>query len=102
MKKIVIEMIQFGAKGFRAGRELEGALEEGLEQLANRPPPQPDPLKQLEVQKVQQDMQLDAAKFQAERQDAQFEKEKTAQELQLEREQAELDANLEVMRTVAR
>lgn len=59
------EMLMFGVRGFRAGRELEEQMNEALQQLQNRPQQQEqgDPVEQAKAQKIQQDMKLDQAKF---------------------------------------
>lgn len=60
------EILLFGVRGFRTGRELEESLEQALQAMANQPQAesQPDPKEQAEAAKIQQDMQLDQAGFQ--------------------------------------
>jgi hypothetical protein len=58
------EMLAFGVRGFKVGRELEGVIDSTIEkmtkQAANPPAPQPNP----EMMKLQQDGQLQQAKMQ--------------------------------------
>ena len=60
------EMLMFGVRGFRAGRELETAFEEAVAAMENRePPPNPEMEKaKAEMQGEQEDRQLEQAKFQ--------------------------------------
>jgi hypothetical protein len=60
---LATEMLKFAAAGFRAGRPLEGAIEElaeKIKQKASQPPP-PNP----EQQKMQQEMQIEQGRAQA-------------------------------------
>jgi hypothetical protein len=91
------KMLLWGARGFQAGREMESALEgliADLEEMARNPkpkPPSPDEIKakaleqkgQLDLQKMQLDMQAD-------RQRMQMEMQKLQQELEAEREKLQL------------
>lgn len=59
LKPVMLQMMQFGAKGYRAGRELEASVEQvvqdiikGDEEAANQPPPV-DPQIEIEQQKLQ-------------------------------------------------
>lgn len=51
---LIMELLKFGITGFKVGKNIEGTIDEAIEQLkqaaANPPPPQPDPA--LEVAKV--------------------------------------------------
>lgn len=84
------QMILFGVRGFKAGRQLEESIEQALEmmqQQAQQPQQeQPDP-KQIEAQaraqKLQQDMQLDQAKFQ---QKAQLDQAKLQSDIQIDQQ----------------
>ena len=93
------ELILFGVRGFKAGRQLEESIEQALEMLkqqAQKPQQQqPDPRAmeaQARAQKVQQDIQLDQAKFQ---QQAQLDQAKLQSEVQLDQAklQHEMDMN---------
>ena len=93
------ELILFGVRGFKAGRQLEESIEQALEMLkqqAQQPQQQqPDPRAmeaQARAQKVQQDIQLDQAKFQ---QQAQLDQAKLQSEVQLDQAklQHEMDMN---------
>jgi len=109
---LVTQMMLFGIRGFKVGRELEGTFEtfqqQAVErvQMAQQQPPKPDPeqLKlQAEQQKMQAEMQLEQQKAQAEALKAQQEAEMTKEELALEQQKAVLDAQtkLEIERIKA-
>lgn len=95
------EMILFGVRGFKAGRQLEESVEKALEtmqqqaQQAQQQPPQPDP-KQIEAQakaqKMQQDMQMEQAKFQSEEQRKQAE---LQSDIQLDQQRLANDARVQ-------
>lgn len=84
MAPLLGEMLMFGVRGFRAGRELEDQMEQALQALQNRPQQQDqgDPVEEAKAAKIQQDMQLDQAKFQHEVQQDQREFALEAQETQ--------------------
>lgn len=99
------EMMLFGVRAFKSGRQLEGSLQAAIDRINDRvqqqlenpqqPPPDPAALKlELEQQLAQAKLQLDQQKqqieMQAEQANAQI---KTAQ-LELEREKLTLDAQL--------
>lgn len=66
MLPLAFEMLAFGVRGFKAGRQLEEAIEQAkmqLEEAAKQPPP-PTP----EDKKLQADQQLNASKMQMEQQ----------------------------------
>jgi hypothetical protein len=77
------EMLKFTASGFRAGRQLGGAIDEFVEQVtakaSNPPPPQPDPA----VVKAEADKEANAQKLAFEQQKAQAEMQIKQAELQL-------------------
>lgn len=90
---LMMNMMLFGVRGFKAGRELEGqfeqtiaAMEEKAKQMQAQPPqPNPEQIKaQAEAQRAQADMAIKQAEVQLEQQ-------KAAQEAQL----TEWKANLE-------
>ena len=109
------EMLLFAVRGYRAGRTLESAFEEAVqdikdqvEQAAQQPQqegPPPDPKAEAEAARTQQQMQIDGAsaqiELQAQQQKAAIEAEKGAAELEktvaevqkqlLESEEARLD-----------
>ena len=116
---LIVEMMNFGARGFKAGRQLEGALDRAGKQLteqaqkaASQPPP-PDP-KMIEAQtkaegakqemamraqetqakaaEGQQKMQMDAAQGQ---QQLELDAQKHAMEMQQQREQFQQQMALE-------
>lgn len=92
LQPLLMEMLMFGIRGFKVGRDMESTFEVALkktrQKTENPPEPQPDP----EMQKLQAQMQLDGQKLQLEGQKAQGEQAIKGQELQLEaqRMQAEL------------
>ncbi len=109
---VVTQMLLFGIRGFKVGRELEGVFENFQQQavekvqMAQQQPPKPNPeeLKlQAEQQKMQAEMQLEQQKAQAEALKAQQEAEMTKEELALEQQKAMLDAQtkLEIERIKA-
>lgn len=87
------EMLLFGIRSFKAGRNLEGSFEAMLQSLQNKPPaePQPDP----EMIKIQQQGQLDQARLQLEQQAAQLEHQMAQIEVQARAQEAQLKAQLE-------
>ena len=110
------EMLLFAVRGYRAGRTLESAFEEAVqdikdqvEQAAQQPQqeegPPPDPKAEAEAARTQQQMQIDGAsaqiELQSQQQKAAIEAEKGAAELEktvaevqkqlLESEEARLD-----------
>ena len=82
---IVMQMLLFGIRGFKAGRELEGVFEQTTQQIMEKmqqpKEPQPDP----EQMKLQAQAQAEQAKLALEQQKAQ-------QDAQLAQWKAELDA----------
>lgn len=100
MAPLVMQMLLFGVRGFKAGRELEGVFETTIQQIDQaqkmkaQQPPQPNP----EEMKAQAEMQLEQAKMQAEQQKEQaklqMEQQKAQLEMQLEQQKAQQDAQL--------
>jgi hypothetical protein len=103
---MLFEMIKFGVRGFRSGRQLETAIEQALLAVNQQmqqppPPPQPDP-KMVEIQGKQQlaqmDMQFQQAKAQAEfnfkQTELQMKMQKDMQELALKQEQMRQELGL--------
>jgi len=71
--EFVAEALRFAASGFRAGRQLDGVIDELAEKIKQAPQQaqQPDPVQQLEAQKVQSEIentQADTGKTVAETQ----------------------------------
>lgn len=88
------EVILFAARGFKAGRTLEGAIEEAIEamkQKAANPEPQPNP----EMMKVQAKQEADAAKLAA---DQQAEAQRMAAEEQREAQRMLMESRLDQQR----
>ena len=104
---VVTQMLLFGIRGFKVGRELEGTFEQFTEQTKQKmlakeqQPPQPSP----EEQKMQAEMQLEQAKAQQEAQksemDAQIKKYqadlKAQTDMQIAQMRAETDIRLKAM-----
>ena len=91
---LMMNMMLFGIRGFKAGRELEGQFEQTIaameqkakERQAQPPQPNPEQIKaQAEAQRAQADMQIEQAKLQ-------FEQQKIAQDAQLTQWKAQLEA----------
>ena len=73
---MLLDMLKFVARSFRAGRQLEASIEQMVEQIKQKldaPPeePQPDPAAEAEAAKAQQQMELEQQKGQIEIQSAQ-------------------------------
>lgn len=84
--EFVAEALRFAASGFRAGRQLDGVIDDLAEKIKEAPAQsnQPDPAQQLELQKAQLDMQamqLDMQKVAAETKKTNAETEKTLAEI---------------------
>ena len=97
------EMLKFTAQGFRAGRQLGGAIDEFVEQVtakASQPPPEkPDPAivkAEADAKSKEAELQLSSQKTQGEMQIKQAELQLKARELDMrEREgQAKADADM--------
>jgi hypothetical protein len=110
------ETMKFMVASFKGARSLEGAIDQGINKIVNRPPPQPQPnpemLKmqaeqqmaqgkmqadgQLEQAKMQAQMQIEQAKLQAQMQmdqaKLQLEQAKTQREVEVEQMRAQMDA----------
>lgn len=87
---VVTQMLLFGIRGFKVGRELEGTFEQFQQQVLQKVQerqanPQPNP----EEQKMQAEMQLEQAK-------AQQEAQKTEMDAQIKKYQADLKAQTDM------
>jgi hypothetical protein len=111
MTPVLMEIMKFGISAFKSSKQLEGVIDQALDQIkvkmAQPQPPKPDPemmklqaQQQSEQMRVQADMQIAQAKaqFDAQKQqfDAQLESAKLEREQQMERFKAELDANTKI------
>ena len=95
---MAIEMLKFGVTAFKAGKQLEGIIDETADKLrqqaaqAEGQPKPPTP----EMQKMQMTMQLEQAKMQADQQkmqaQAQLEQQKMQMQMQLEKAKQEYQA----------
>jgi hypothetical protein len=95
---MAIEMLKFGVTAFKAGKQLEGIIDETadkLRQQAKAAEGQPKPLSP-EMQKMQMTMQLEQAKMQADQQkmqaQSQLEQQKMQMQMQLEKAKQEYQA----------
>jgi len=84
---IMFETLKFAISGFRGSQELEGVIDQNLQQIMqkiqNPPPPPPDPA----VEKAKMDMQIAQQK-------AGLEGQKMQQEMAIEREKAQLEMQM--------
>ena len=80
------EAILFAARGFRAGRELEESLEQGIKAMLNKPPPQPQPNPKIEEAKMNAEI-----KTQEHQQGMQFKQEEHRQDMQHEQQKFQAD-----------
>jgi len=122
MTPVLMEVMKFGVSAFKSSQQLEGVIDQALDQIKEKmaqpqqPKPDPEMIKlqaqqQSEQMRVQADMQvaqaraqfdaqLQQAKLQAEAQQLQFnaqlESAKLEREQQMERFKAELDANTKI------
>ena len=92
MVPLLGEMLMFGVRGFRTGRELEESFEQVLDTLKQQAaqPPKPDPQQQLEAAEKQQEMEH--AERDQKREDA---------KLQLDAREIEIKANQDMVRANA-
>jgi hypothetical protein len=95
---MLIEMLKFGVTAFKAGKQLEGIIDETADkfrQMAKQAEGQPKP-PSPEQQKMQMQMQIEQAKVQAEQQkmqmQAQIEQAKIQGQMQLEKAKQEYQA----------
>jgi hypothetical protein len=116
MTRLGFEMLEFGVRGFKSGRQLEEALDECkealLEEQDNPQPPPPDPavereklkmegdakrleadmqLKGMDMQLKQMDLQTKGAEIELKKQSMAMDQEAKAAELGFKRQQMELD-----------
>lgn len=92
---LIGSILKFALAPFRAGRELEGQIDEAVEQMsAQASQPQPNP----EAEKMQAEQQLEQSRQQFEMQKFQAEQEAKAQELQMKAqiEETKLRADVEL------
>jgi hypothetical protein len=95
---MLVEMLKFGVTAFKAGKQLEGIIDETADKLREQTkamegqPKPPTP----EMQKLQMQMQMEQAKMQAEQQkmqiESQLEQQKMQMEMQLEKAKQEYQA----------
>jgi hypothetical protein len=83
---MALEMLKFGVTAFKAGKQLEGIIDETADKLrimaqqqSGQPKPPPP-----EVQKLQMQMQIEQSKMQAEQQKLQIESDLEQQKMQMQ------------------
>lgn len=103
LKPLLMEMLMFGIRGFKVGRDLESTFEGALDGMreaeeAAAQNPQPDPAAQAEQAKIQaesqmqdKEMQLKGAELQFKQQDMQIKQQTEMQRNQLEAQKLELE-----------
>jgi hypothetical protein len=111
MTPVLMEIMKFGISAFKSSQQLEGVIDQALDQIKvkmaqpQQPKPNPEMIKlqaqqQSDQMRVQADMQIAQAKAQFEAQKQQFEAQlesaKLEREQQMERFKAELDANTKI------
>ena len=100
MIPMIGELLKFGVTAFKGSRQIEGAIDQSINRLVNKPAaqPQPDP----EMLKMQAEQQLQQAKMQAEGQLEQAKMQANMQveqaKLQLEQAKAQREVEIEQMR----
>jgi chromosome segregation ATPase len=100
MIPMIGELLKFGVTAFKGSRQIEGAIDQSINKLVNKPAaqPQPDP----EMLKMQADQQLQQAKMQADGQLEQAKMQANMQveqaKLQLEQAKAQREVEIEQMR----
>lgn len=94
---LMSEMLMFGVRSFKAGRDLEAVFESTIETMrqkaeqAKQQPPQPSP-DQIKAQLEQQKMQADAANSQSRAKLDQMKAQLDEQRLQMEQQKMQMDA----------
>jgi hypothetical protein len=107
MIPMIGELLKFGVSAFKGARQIEGAIDQSINKLVNKPPtpPQQNPemLKmqaeqgkmqaeqQLEQTKMQANMQLEQAKLQRETEIEQMRAQLDVQKLQFEQQKAQME-----------
>jgi hypothetical protein len=91
----ILQVMQWLLAGFKAGKQIEGVLDQAITMMQNTPPqpPKPDPAEvkaQADVKSVQMKTQADVQSKQA----------KTANDIQLSRQKAAADARTRQMKTL--
>jgi hypothetical protein len=91
---MLVEMLKFGVTAFKAGKQLEGIIDETADKLREtakmqaQQPPQPP----VELQKVQMEMQMEQAKMQAQAQSKQAEMQV---QMQIDQQKMQMQMELE-------
>jgi molecular chaperone GrpE (heat shock protein) len=100
MIPMIGEVLKFGIAAFKGARQIEGAIDQSINKLVNKPAAQPQP--NPEMMKMQAEQQLQQAKMQAEGQLEQAKMQANMQveqaKLQLEQAKAQREVEIEQMR----
>jgi hypothetical protein len=105
LQPLLMDMLLFGVRGFRAGRQLEGSFEEAIQKMqekAKQPPaPQPpDPAMvkaEAEAQSAKMGMQMAQQKFQLDAQSMQLKAQLESAKAQADMQIKQMDVQLKMM-----
>ncbi len=100
MGKLFFEMLSFGVRGFKAGKQLEDAIDQTAQAMIQRlsnppPPPPPDPA----VMKVEAEMKRDEASHQLDMQGKQMDLQAKGAELQMKQQGQVMDFQAQQAKT---
>jgi hypothetical protein len=106
LQPLLMDMLLFGIRGFKAGRELENSFERvqaELEEKRQQPPqpPPPDPNVELEAKRLEQEGQLGQAEVQLKAKELQLKEAELSQRGQLESMKMRMDTKAKVAPEVA-
>ena len=92
MVPLLGEMLLFAVRGFKAGRPLEAAFEDAIEDLQNTSQqPQQNPAAQAEQAKAQAEVEKTQVELEAKKQSARIDTQKKQTDLQVNQQQAAID-----------
>lgn len=95
---VLMKLLKWGMSGFRGSNEIEGVLDQSISQIEKKPPenkPDPEGQKaQMEMQKMQAEMQMEGQKAQAE---MQMSREKHQADMQLEQVKLQMEQKKQEM-----
>lgn len=101
LQPLLMEMLMFGVRGFKAGRELEGMFKEAMVKLkkeAANPAPQPNPeMIKMQAEMKQHEMEMQQAQLEHQQEMQQRQQEQEMQAM-IEQHRNELEAQRETMR----
>lgn len=102
LKVLMARLLEFGVRGFKAGKEIEGTLNlaiSKLEKEAQNPPPAPPTPPNPDVIKAQAQMQIEQQKLQSQQAQAQHQAELEMQKEQLKQQTIQQQNSLEAQRS---